>query len=150
MLTGKNFGTRSLLTTRVFVNGTFDVLHRGHLELLNYAKSLGDFLFVAIDSDARITEKKGSDRPFNNQVNRLAVMQNLKPVDRVAVFANDHELIDLIKDYRPDIMIVGSDWQNRPVIGSQYSKSLMFFDRISNESSTKTIESYLNRRHLHR
>jgi D-beta-D-heptose 7-phosphate kinase/D-beta-D-heptose 1-phosphate adenosyltransferase len=130
---------------KVFVNGTFDVLHRGHLELLNYAKSLGDFLFVAIDSDARITEKKGSDRPFNNQVNRLAVMQNLKPVDRVAVFDNDHELIDLIKDYRPDIMIVGSDWQNQTVIGATYAKSLKFFDRMHNESTTKIIESYINR-----
>ena len=52
---------------KVFVNGTFDLLHRGHLELLQYARSLGDELFVCIDSDSRVTELKGADRPLNNQ-----------------------------------------------------------------------------------
>ena len=50
----------------IFVNGTFDILHRGHLELLNYAKSLGGYLVVAIDSDRRVAEKKGPSRPINN------------------------------------------------------------------------------------
>jgi len=50
---------------KIFVNGTFDVLHPGHLDLLNYAKSLGDFLLVAIDSDQRVASKKGMDRPVN-------------------------------------------------------------------------------------
>ena len=54
----------------IFVNGTFDILHRGHLELLNYAKSLGDFLLVGIDSDDRVREKKGPTRPIHNQEER--------------------------------------------------------------------------------
>ena len=55
----------------VFVNGTFDILHPGHIALLNYAKSLGNYLTVGIDSDARIKELKGSDRPVNSQEERM-------------------------------------------------------------------------------
>ena len=134
---------------KVFVNGTFDILHIGHLELLNYAKSLGTYLLVAIDSDNRVTEKKGSDRPFNKIDNRIALLSNLKAVDKVLVFNTDFELESIIEQYNPDIMIVGSDWKDRTVIGSEYAKKVVFFDRIIDESTTKTIENYINRRHLH-
>lgn len=134
---------------KVFVNGTFDILHIGHLELLNYAKSLGTYLVVAIDSDNRATEKKGSDRPFNKIDNRIALLSNLKAVDKVLVFNTDFELESIIEQYNPDIMIVGSDWKDRTVIGSEYAKKVVFFDRTIDESTTKTIENYINRRHLH-
>lgn len=134
---------------KVFVNGTFDILHMGHLDLLNYAKSLGTYLVVAIDSDNRVTEKKGSDRPFNKIDNRVALLSNLKAVDKVLVFNTDIELESIIEQYKPDVMIVGSDWKNKKVIGSEYAKELVFFDRVIDESTTKTIENYINRRHLH-
>jgi D-beta-D-heptose 7-phosphate kinase/D-beta-D-heptose 1-phosphate adenosyltransferase len=134
---------------KVFVNGTFDILHMGHLDLLNYAKSLGTYLVVAIDSDNRVTEKKGSDRPFNKIDNRVALLSNLKAVDKVLVFNSDIELESIIEQYNPDIMLVGSDWKNKTVIGSEYAKELVFFDRVIDESTTKTIENYINRRHLH-
>lgn len=135
---------------KVFVNGSFDVLHTGHLQLLNYAKSQGDYLLVAIDSDARISEKKGPDRPFNDEFNRKHLMINLKPVDEVLVFNSDIDLENIIKNYEPEIMIVGSDWKNKPIIGGQYAKNIVYFERINNESTTKTIESYINRRQLYR
>ena len=135
---------------KVFINGSFDVLHNGHLDLLNYAKSLGDFLHVAIDSDRRISEKKGVDRPFNNEINRVALLENLKAVDKVAVFDSDNELINIIKLYEPDIMIVGSDWKGKPIIGSQHTKQLVYYERVLDESTTKTIEGYINRRQMHR
>lgn len=135
---------------KVFVNGSFDVIHKGHLDLLIHAKSLGDFLHVALDSDRRIAEKKGNDRPFNSQNNRVLLMQNLKPVNKVSVFDCDEELINIIKEYEPDIMIVGSDWMGKPIIGSQYAKNVLYFDRINDESTTKTIEHYINRRQLYR
>lgn len=138
------------MLTRVFVNGSFDLLHTGHLQLLTYAKSLGDYLLVALDSDRRIREKKGVDRPINNQVNRCTLMNALKPVDEVKTFDTDQELCDIIIQYNPDIMVIGSDWKGKPVIGGQYAKSLIYFDRINDESTTKTIESYINRRQLHR
>jgi len=134
---------------RIFVNGTFDILHIGHLDLLNYAKSLGTHLLVAIDSDNRVTEKKGSDRPFNKIANRISLLSNLKAVDEVKIFNNDFELEIIIQNYKPDIMIVGSDWKGKIVIGSKYAKQLIFFDRKIDESTTKTIENYINRRHLH-
>lgn len=131
---------------KIFVNGSFDVLHTGHLDLLNTAKSFGDYLLVAIDSDRRISEKKGQDRPFNDEGNRKTLMENLKAVDEVKIFDSDQELIDIIREYSPDIMIVGSDWRLKKVIGSEYAKSIKFFERVNNESTTKTIQRFLDRR----
>ncbi len=130
---------------KIFVNGTFDVLHRGHLLLLNYAKNLGDVLYVAIDSDERVKERKGLSRPINSLDERLFMLENLKAVDYVMSFSNDGSLESLVKIIKPDIMIVGSDWKNKPVIGSQYAKELKFFDRIDGYSSTKTIQSIIDR-----
>jgi rfaE bifunctional protein nucleotidyltransferase chain/domain len=129
----------------VFVNGTFDVLHRGHLLLFEYAKSFGDYLIVAIDSDERVKEKKGESRPINNVSDRSFMLQNLKQIDEVKTFSSDKDLEELVKYYKPDIMIVGSDWKHKPVIGSQYAKELKFFDRIDEYSSTKIIQSIVDR-----
>jgi rfaE bifunctional protein nucleotidyltransferase chain/domain len=129
----------------VFVNGTFDILHLGHLALLNYAKSLGDKLFVAIDSDERIKQLKGPTRPIYNVFQRKTMLLNLKAVDEVEVFSSDEELEMWIKQIKPSIMVVGSDWQNKNVIGSQYAKRLEFFERINDYSSTKTIQDIINR-----
>lgn len=131
--------------TKVFVNGTFDLLHKGHLELLNFAKSHGDYLMVAIDTDDRVKKKKGSSRPIYNQEERKFFLNMLKPVDYVEMFSSDEELEELIKNYNPDIMIVGSDWKNKSVIGSYHSSKLIFFDRIDEYSTTKTIQSIINR-----
>lgn len=130
----------------IFVNGSFDILHKGHLDLLNYARSLGDYLLVAIDSDRRISEKKGPDRPFNDQQTRYELMYALKSVDEVKIFDSDQELIDIIKDYNPDLMIIGSDWRLKTIIGREYAKEIVFYERSNSESTTKTIQRYLDRR----
>ena len=129
----------------VFVNGTFDVLHLGHLALLNYAKSLGDKLFVAIDSDERVRQHKGPTRPIYDVYQRKVMLLNLKAVDEVEIFSSDEELEMWIKQINPSIMVVGSDWRNKTVIGSQYAKRLEFFERIDEYSSTKTIQDIINR-----
>ena len=129
----------------IFVNGTFDVLHPGHVQLLNYAKSLGDTLTVGIDSDRRVTEKKGPSRPIYNIKDRSFMLQNLKSVDHVVVFDSDEELEHCLKTIRPDIMVVGSDWKGKSVIGSMYSAELKFFDRIEEYATTKTIQSIIDR-----
>ena len=97
----------------VFVNGCFDILHRGHIELFKYAKSLGDYLLVAIDSDERIKEHKGPRRPHNNIGDRKAVLSSIKFIDEVTCFASDVELEEIVKKLAPDNMIVGSDWQGK-------------------------------------
>jgi D-beta-D-heptose 7-phosphate kinase/D-beta-D-heptose 1-phosphate adenosyltransferase len=129
----------------VFVNGSFDILHRGHLELLNFAKSYGDFLIVAIDSDERIKELKGPTRPITNQDDRSFFLRMLKPVNQVELFSTDEELENLIKGFNPDIMIVGSDYKDKRVIGSEYAKQLKFFERIDGYSTTKIIQSITDR-----
>jgi rfaE bifunctional protein nucleotidyltransferase chain/domain len=131
---------------KIFVNGTFDVLHIAHIQLLNYAKSQGDYLHVAIDTDARVKEKKGESRPIYPQEERKFFLINLKAVDNVSFFSTDEELENTIKEYAPDIMIVGSDWKGKPVIGSQFAKELKFYDRIENYSTTATIQSIIDRR----
>jgi len=130
----------------IFVNGTFDILHMGHLELLNYAKSLGDYLCVGIDTDERVREKKGPTRPIHNQEERKFFLENLKAVDEVRLFSSDEELEGLVKSFKPDIMVVGSDWKDKSVIGSYYAAKLIFFDRIGDYATTKTIQDIINRR----
>lgn len=134
---------------KIFVNGAFDVLHFGHIDLLNYSKSLGDYLLVAIDTDDRIRRNKGLDRPFNNDVNRYAIMSTLKPVDKVKFFDTDQQLIDIIREYAPDIMVKGSDWRGKEIIGEQYAKYVIFYERTNNESTSNTLKSYVDRRQLH-
>lgn len=129
----------------IFVNGTFDILHRGHLELLNYAKSLGDYLCVGIDTDDRVREKKGSTRPIHNQDERKFFLENLKAVDEVKLFSSDEELEGLVKSFKPDIMVVGSDWKGKSVIGSYCAAELIFFDRIGDYATTKTIQDIIDR-----
>ena len=129
----------------IFVNGTFDILHPGHIQLLNYAKSLGDTLTVGIDSDRRVREKKGYARPVYNVGDRAYMLQNLKAVDYVVIFDSDEELERCIKTVKPDIMVVGSDWKGKSVIGSMSSAELRFFDRIEEYATTKTIQSIINR-----
>lgn len=134
--------------TRVFVNGTFDIVHRGHLEMLQYARSLGDEVLVAIDSDRRVRELKGRERPVNNQIDRQFMLESIKYVDRVCIFDSDEELIDAIKQYSVDIMVKGSDYKGYPIIGQEYCKRIEFFKLKDEYSTTKTIQDITNRRRL--
>ena len=128
-----------VLQKTVFVNGTFDILHRGHLELLNYAKTLG-YVYVGIDTDECIKGKKGPTRPVHNQEERKFLLENLKTVDEVIFFSSEPEFEELIKSLQPDIIIVGSDWKEKSTIKSYYDGELIFFDRMEDYSTTKTIE----------
>lgn len=131
--------------TTVMVNGTFDVLHPGHVALLNTARSYGDYLIVAIDTDRRVTELKGPTRPVNDQNFRRVMLSNLKPVDVVEFFDSKEELIKLMETYKPDVYVKGSDWKGTSSVTSSYAKKIIFFDRIDEYSSTKIIERIANR-----
>ena len=128
-----------VLEKTVFVNGTFDILHRGHLELLRYAKTRG-YVYVGIDTDECIKGKKGPTRPIHNQEERKFLLENLKTVDEVIFFSSEPEFEALIKSLQPDIIIVGSDWKEKSTIKSYYDGELIFFDRMEEYSTTKTIE----------
>ena len=124
----------------IFVNGCFDVLHPGHIQLFKYARSLGDYLIVAIDSDQKVSQMKGPNRPIFSQEDRSKTLEAIRYIDVVHIFNTKEELEELIKTINPDIMIVGSDWKGKEVVGGQYAKSVQFFDRIGEYSTTRTIQ----------
>ena len=130
----------------VMVNGTFDVLHPGHIALLNTARSYGDSLIVAIDTDRRVTELKGPTRPINDQYFRRIMLSNIKAVDLVEFFDSTEELVELMKRYQPDVYVKGSDWKHdTQSTAHQYCKEVIYYDRIEEYSSTKIIQNIIDR-----
>ena len=125
---------------KVWTNGCFDILHRGHIELFRYAKSLGDELVVWIDTDEKVKLDKGEDRPINNLQDRMYMLQSIKYINKVVPFDSTKELNDTIKWYRPNIMIIGSDWKGKEVIGEVFADKLIFFDRVGDYSTTNMLK----------
>ena len=125
---------------KVWTNGCFDILHRGHIELFRYAKSLGDELVVGIDTDEKVKLDKGEDRPINNLQDRMYMLQSIKYIDKVIPFDSTKDLEKTIKWYRPNIMEIGSDWKGKDVIGSFFTDKLVFFDRIEGYSTTNFLK----------
>jgi len=123
---GQIVGLRSLLRilhglrrrgkTVVFTNGTFDIIHRGHVEYLTKAKRIGDVLIVGLNTDASIRRIKGKGRPINSNADRAAVLAALTPVDYVCFFSEDtpHEIISRLK---PDVLVKGADWKTNAIVG---------------------------------
>ena len=132
------------MMNKVFVNGTFDILHPGHVMLLQYAASLGTVL-VAIDTDRRVRQLKGAGRPFFNQDERKYMLQSLECVSQVLTFDTDNELEHIILINEPDIMVKGSDYRGRPIIGEEHVPHIEFFERINEYSSTKAIQHLTTR-----
>ena len=93
----------------VFTNGVFDLVHSGHVELLNFAKMLGDKLVVGLNSDNSTRLLKGNKRPINKEKDRKNIVQSLRAVDEVIVFDSTNT-IDLIKDLKPHIVVKGGEW----------------------------------------
>ena len=124
----------------VWTNGCFDILHRGHIELFKYAKSLGDKLYVGIDSDEKVNKDKGINRPFNNVQDRKKVLEAIKYIDGVFIFNDTQGLDDLIRVIGPNIMVIGSDWKGKTVVGEQHVNKIKFFNRIEEYSTTKILE----------
>ena len=128
---------------KIFVNGTFDVIHLGHIAMLNFAKNLGGYLLVAIDSDERVKRNKGSNRPINNSFERKTILENLKSVDEVKIFDTDEDLIKIIKTC--NVMVKGGDYKHLPIIGKEFI-DVVLFERLHGYSSTEKIQSIINRR----
>ena len=126
---------------KIWVNGCFDVLHRGHFELFNFAKSLGNKLIVGLDSDEKISNDKGQDRPYNKLNDRVYALESLKAIDKVMVFDNKDHLEYLVEITKPDILVVGSDWKGKEIVGGQHAKKIVYFDRIGNYSTTNILEN---------
>lgn len=100
----------------VFTNGCFDILHSGHVTYLNEAKSLGDILVIGLNSDESVKRLKGPERPINKEFDRKFLLENLRAVDVVELFAEDTPY-ELIKEIRPDILVKGGDWRPEQIVG---------------------------------
>ena len=124
---------------KVWVNGTFDIVHLGHIQLLKRASELGDFLIVGLDGDKRVKELKGEQRPINNLVSRITLLESITYVDRVVTFDSDEQLETLIKTMRPAIMVIGEEYRGKRIIGSEYVGEIIYFPKMEGFSSTHII-----------
>lgn len=127
----------------VFTNGCFDILHRGHLELLKFCKSVGDKVIVGLNSDESIKKLKGESRPINNEIDRKFFLESLKYVDEVIIF-KEKTPYNLIKKIKPKIIVKGGDYTVENVIGNDLCE-VRIFKHVKGYSTTKTIQ-YINNR----
>ena len=127
----------------IFTNGCFDILHRGHLELLWFCKSEGDMVVVGINSDKSVKKLKGVTRPINNQEDRKFLLESLECVDRVIIF-DEETPYRLINEIKPDIIVKGGDYKIADVIGNDICK-VKIFNYVKGYSTTKTIQDTSNR-----
>lgn len=127
----------------IFTNGCFDILHVGHIKLLEYAKNLGDYLIVGLNSDQSIKRIKGNKRPINNEQDRKKILLSLKFVNEVRIFDEDTPY-ELIKNIKPDIIVKGGDYNKQDVIGNDLAE-VVIFNYIDGYSTTSIIENISNR-----
>ena len=125
--------------TRVFTNGCFDILHRGHVELLKYSKSLGNYLIVGLNTDRSVRALKGEKRPINSEQDRKLLLESLRCVDEVILF-DEETPRDLILSLKPDIIVKGGDYNVESVIGADIAK-VVIFKYLDGYSTTKIIKS---------
>lgn len=127
----------------VFTNGCFDILHAGHVDYLNRAKSLGDLLIVAVNSDDSVKGLKGSDRPINALSNRMAVLAGLEAVDFLIAFDSPTPL-ELIENIKPDILVKGGDYALEDIVGAEQVKAsggvVTVLPFVEGLSTTKILE----------
>jgi len=129
--------------TIVFTNGCFDVLHRGHIEYLQFCRRQGDVVVVGLNSDSSVRTIKGPDRPINGQHDRAVVLGGLEAVDYVTIF-DEPTPLRLIQQVRPDVLVKGEDWAQKGVVGREFVESyggkVALAPLVDGKSSTATIE----------
>lgn len=128
-------------TTRIWLNGTFDVLHYGHIHLFQYAKNLypNTIVRVGLDTDERIRQMKGSNRPINTLDHRVKFLQSIRYIDEVVTFGTDDELRAQMRDFNAHIMCIGDDYREHTIIGEEHVGRVVYVERYGGLSSTKII-----------
>ena len=137
----------------VFTNGCFDVLHPGHIELLQKARALGGKLIVGMNSDSSVRRIKGADRPVFNESERSAMLLALECVDEVRIF-DESTPETLIEEIEPDVLVKGGDWQESEIIGAEFVKSrggkVISIPLVEGYSTTAIVERLSSKRPVHR
>lgn len=129
----------------VFTNGCFDILHRGHVSYLTFARNQGDALVVAINTDASVKANKGDSRPIHSEQDRAWVLGSLRAVDYI-VFFSEKEPRDAIAQILPQVLVKGRDWAHyvsgRDVVEAHGGR-VVLADMVAEKSTTGTIERIL-------
>jgi rfaE bifunctional protein nucleotidyltransferase chain/domain len=131
-----------MLTNNVWINGSFDVLHTGHIKLFRIARTLAGpngSVFVGVDTDERISSHKGPSRPINSLQDRILILSSIKYVDHVLPFASNHELESHINTIKPKYMVIGDDYRGQDIIGSQFIEEIIYVTR-DNKSTSDVVE----------
>ena len=126
-------------TMKIWLNGCFDVLHHGHFKLIQHAASFGGQVIIGIDSDERVKKLKGEGRPFHSESERSFNLKQIKGVDTVVVFDSDEALRQLLERYKPDKFIIGSDYLGKEIIGQEFAKQIVIFNRLDKFSTTEIL-----------
>jgi D-beta-D-heptose 7-phosphate kinase/D-beta-D-heptose 1-phosphate adenosyltransferase len=128
----------------VFTNGCFDLLHLGHVSLFKKAKSIGDVLIVAINSDKSLRCLKGPKRPLVGEKDRAKLLLSLKPVDYVVVF-NEHTPKEILSEIRPDVLVKGGGYKLSEIVGRDSVKKVYRFPFVKGKSTTNLINLIVER-----
>ena len=128
---------------KIFTNGCFDVVHRGHIELLKFCKSYGRVI-VGLNSDESVRKLKGPSRPIFSQKDRKFLLESCKYVDKVIIFDEETPL-ELIKEVKPDIIVKGGDYTEDQIVGKDLCKSVIIFNYLDGYSTTKIVQDLINR-----
>ena len=131
-------------SNQVWLNGSFDVLHTGHIKLFRYARMLAGSngtVWVGIDDDERIASFKGPSRPINTLKDRMMFLSSIKYIDVVVPFASDDELEHYICEIEPDFMLIGDDYRGKDIIGSEFVKEIIYITR-DDKSTTSILDGF--------
>ena len=122
----------------VFTNGCFDIIHRGHLELLKYCRDIGSYVIVGLNSDDSVKRLKGNERPYFNEQDRKFLLESLSCVDEVHIFDEDTPY-NIISKLKPDIIVKGGDYVPSEVVGNDIS-DVIIFNFVNGYSTTKILD----------
>ncbi len=122
-----------------FTNGCFDILHAGHVSVLEFSRSKADVLIVGLNSDSSVKRLKGPTRPVNKEADRALVLAALQAVDAVCVFPEDTPY-NLIKLVQPDVLIKGGDYKPSEIVGREFAKKVVRFALLKGRSTTNIIK----------
>jgi len=127
----------------IWTNGCYDILHVGHIRLLQYcasfARNCGGRFVIGIDSDSRVKQMKGLSRPINTQNDRSEMLLSIDGVDSVYIYDTADELDNIISTLAPEVMVVGDEYRDKTIVGYQHSKNIVFFPKIQGYSTTKIL-----------
>lgn len=127
----------------VFTNGCFDILHAGHIDLLEKAKSFGDILVVGLNSDLSVQKIKGPQRPIQPELDRARLIAALEVVDYVSFF-DEETPYEILQQIQPDVLVKGGDYRFEEIVGHDFVPEVKVIPLVEGKSTTGIIKKILS------